>query len=315
MAVAWEELRALYLTHLQEVRQLSAHSRRAYERDLARFQTWCESEEDLAPNNLAEVSASLLRLYLAALTEEGLAASSRQRHLSSLRSFFAFLEQRGVLSSNPAQALRGPRKGKRLPRHLEEDEVERLLSAPTEDDPSVYRDRALLEVLYSSGCRVSELVALDEADVDLRRGLLLLRGKGRKERMGMLGKPAQEALERYFAYKGNLGLDRGPLFLNPKGGRLGDRSVRRILDRCLERAGIPRACSPHTLRHSFATHLLRRGADLRTVQELLGHASLGSTQIYTHVSLEGLRKLYQQAHPMGEANKETTRHAEANRVD
>lgn len=315
MAVAWEELKALYLTHLQEVRQLSAHSRRAYERDLARFQSWCEAEEDLAPSELAEVSASLLRLYLAALAEDGLAASSRQRHLSSLRSFFAFLEQRGLLSSNPAQALRGPRKGKRLPRHLEEDEVERLLSAPTEDDPSVYRDRALLEVLYSSGCRVSELVALDEADVDLRRGLVLLRGKGRKERMGMIGKPAQQALERYFAYKGNLGLDRGPLFLNPKGGRLSDRSVRRILDRCLERAGIHRACSPHTLRHSFATHLLRRGADLRTVQELLGHASLGSTQIYTHVSLEGLRKLYQQAHPMGEAEKETTRHAEANRVD
>jgi len=309
MAVAWEELRALYLTHLQEVRQLSAHSRRAYDRDLARFQSWCESEEDLAPSELAEVSASLLRLYLAALAEDGLAASSRQRHLSSLRSFFAFLEQRGLLCANPAQALRGPRKGKRLPRHLEEDEVERLLSAPTEDDPSVYRDRALLEVLYSSGCRVSELVALDEADVDLRRGLVLLRGKGRKERMGMLGKPAKESLERYFTYKGNLGLDRGPLFLNPKGARLSDRSVRRILDRCLERAEIHRSCSPHTLRHSFATHLLRRGADLRTVQELLGHASLGSTQIYTHVSLEGLRKLYQQAHPLGEAEKETTRHA------
>jgi len=305
MAVAWETLEALYLTHLQEVRQLSLHSQRAYRRDLARFQAWCRDETELAPSTPKGASPAQLRLYLAHLAENGLSASSRQRHLSTLRGFFAFLEQRGYLENNPAQALRGPRRGKRLPRHLEEDEVERLLAAPEEDKPASYRDRALLEVLYSSGCRVSELVALDEADVDLRRGLVLLRGKGRKERMGMLGKPAQEAIRRYFAYKGNLGLDRGPLFLNQRGGRFSDRSVRRILDHCLQLAGIERRCSPHTLRHSFATHLLRRGADLRTVQELLGHASLGSTQIYTHVSLEGLRKLYQQAHPLGDSGAGT----------
>ncbi|MHC4839023.1 MAG: tyrosine recombinase [Planctomycetota bacterium] len=298
MAATWEDLGALYLTHLREVRQLSAHSLRAYERDLARFRAWLAEAAELAPTRVEDIAPSHLRLYLAALGEEGLAASSRQRHLSSLRGFLTFLEAQGALPSNPAAALRGPRRPRRLPRHLEEEEVERLLAAPAEDDAFGHRDRALLEVLYSSGCRVSELVALDEADLDLRRGLVLLRGKGRKERMGMLGKPAAIALERYLAWKGNLGLDRGPLFLNRDGGRLSDRSVRRVLDRCLQRAGIHRACSPHTLRHSFATHLLRRGADLRTVQELLGHASLGSTQIYTHVSLEGLRELYKQAHPL-----------------
>ena len=143
-------------------------------------------------------------------------------------------------------------------------------------------------------------MGLNEADLDLRHGLVRLRGKGNKERMGMLGKPASEALQSYQTSKSLRQLDRGPLFLNRRGTRLSDRSVRRILVRCLQRAGIHRTCSPHTLRHSFATHLLRRGADLRTVQELLGHASLGTTQIYTHVSIEGLRKLYQQAHPMAE---------------
>jgi site-specific recombinase XerD len=184
---------------------------------------------------------------------------------------------------------------------LEEEEVERLLASPCGDDPEQHRDQAILEVLYSTGCRVAELVALNESDFDLRRGLVMLRGKGRKERLGMLGGPASEAVKRYMVYKGNVGNNRGPMFLNRLNTRLTDRSVRRILLRCLERAQIHRHCSPHTLRHSFATHLLRRGADLRTVQELLGHVSLGSTQIYTHVSLEGLRKLYRQAHPLGES--------------
>ena len=191
-----------------------------------------------------------------------------------------------------------PPRRRRLPRYLEEAEGEALLAAPSNDDPEGHRDRAILEVLYSTGCRVSELVALDEGHLDMRRGLVLLQGKGQKERYGMLGQPAMVALRDYLASKSLRRLDRTPVFLNRLGTRLTDRSVRRILNRCLQRAGIDRECTPHTFRHSFATHLLRRGADLRTVQELLGHASLGSTQIYTHVSLEHLRKLYQQAHPL-----------------
>ena len=296
MALSSARARQDFLRHLREVRQASPHTLRAYEQDLDRLAASLERE---GLRDWSELGPAQLRLHLGGLAEAGLAPASLQRHLSALRGFFRFLEERGELARNPASALRAPRRGRRLPRYLEEEEVHRLLAAPAAEDAEEHRDRALLEILYSTGCRVSELVALDEADLDLRRGLARLRGKGRKERLGMLGAHAAEAARRWLAAKANRGLDRGPLLLNHRGGRLTDRSVRRILGRCLERAGIARACSPHTLRHSFATHLLRRGADLRTVQALLGHASLGTTQIYTHVSLERLRELYAQAHPLG----------------
>jgi len=303
------QLRDAFMRHLRDVRQVSPNTLYAYQRDLVRFFAYLAPEPDAdakaEPKRLPlpppmEVRTARLRLYLGTLTEEGLSPSTLARHLSTLRIFFAWMEDVGHIQTNPAAALRGPRKGRRLPRFLEEEEIERLLAAPCAEDAEEYRDRALLEVLYSTGCRVAELVALNEHDVDLRRGLTRLQGKGRKERLGMLGKPACLALERYFVHKGIMQLDRGTLFLNRFGTRLTDRSVRRILEKCLQRAGIHRHCSPHTLRHSFATHLLSRGADLRSVQELLGHASLGSTQIYTHVSVEGLRKLYQQAHPLAD---------------
>ena len=293
------KLRDAFVGHLRDVRQVSPNTVRAYRRDLVRFFTFLAPEEEPLPAP-EELRTARLRLYLGTLHEEGLSPATMARHLSTLRIFFGWLEEVGHVGSNPAAALRGPKKGRRLPRYLEEEEVERLLAAPCAEDPEESRDRALLEVLYSTGCRVAELVALNEQDVDLRRGLVRLEGKGRKERLGMLGKPACSALERYFVSKGIRSQDRGVLFLNRFGTRLTDRSVRRILVRCLQRAEIHRECSPHTLRHSFATHLLSRGADLRSVQELLGHASLGSTQIYTHVSVEGLRKLYRQAHPLAD---------------
>lgn len=286
-----------FLRHLREVRQASAHTLRAYGRDLEEMVLALAEQGVAAPE---EVRPSHLRMRLGALAEQGCAPATMQRALAAMRAFFGWLEERGWLERNPAAALRGPRRGRRLPKYLLEEEVTRLLVAPPEDEPSGCRDRALLELLYSTGCRVSELVALDEADLDLRRGVARLQGKGRKERLGMLGGPAAAALRRWLAAKQNLDLDRGPLFLNRSGGRLTDRSVRRILARSMRRAGLERAASPHTLRHSFATHLVARGADLRTVQELLGHASLGTTQVYTHVSLEHLRKLYRQAHPLGE---------------
>ena len=300
MAAALEALeqdRRDYLRYLREVRQASAHTLRAYERDLARCLQYLRREEGRLPR-AGELNATRLRLYLASLSESGLQPSSLARHLSSLRSFLRWLEERGRLPANPAAALRGPRRRRKLPRYLEEHEVEALLDAPQPADTEARRDRALLEVLYSTGCRAAELVGLDEDDLDLHRGLVRLRGKGRKERLGMLGQPARAALATYLEHKAAAGRERGALFLNHRGGRLTDRSLRRILERCLRRAGIARACTPHTLRHSFATHLLRRGADLRTVQELLGHASLATTQIYTHVSLEGLRRLYERANPL-----------------
>ncbi len=285
-----------FLRHLREVRQVSPHTLRAYQRDLEGLLATL-TEDDAMPKP-GEVRVVRLRLHLGVLSERGLSPSTMARHLSSIRTFFRWMEQRGMVDANPATGLRGPRRQRRLPRYLEEAEVEALLAAPSNDDPEGHRDRGIMELLYSTGCRVSELVALDEGHLDLRRGLVLLQGKGQKERLGMLGQPAILALQDYLASKSLRRLDRTPLFLNRLGTRLTDRSVRRILNRCLHRAGIERECSPHTFRHSFATHLLRRGADLRTVQELLGHASLGSTQIYTHVSLEHLRKLYQQAHPL-----------------
>ncbi len=289
-----------YLGHLREIRQLSPHTLRAYRKDLERLCAYL-GRDRTGPPGFAGTTLSTLRLYLGELSDSGLGPSSITRHLSSLRSFFRWLEESGRIPSNPASGLRSPRRRRRLPRYLEESQVEALLAATAApEDPEGERDRALLEVLYSTGCRASELVGIDEQDLDLRGGVVLLRGKGRKERYGMLGGPAVEALRRYRASKVLRGLDRGPLFLNHRGRRLSDRSLRRILERCLRRAGIHRPCTPHTLRHSFATHLLRRGADLRSVQELLGHASLGSTQIYTHISLEGLRNLYRQAPPLAD---------------
>ncbi len=296
---AWQKARRDFLRHLREVRQVSPHTLRAYELDLDRFLVHLARAR--AARELRALRPAVVRLHLGALSSEGLGASTIARHLSALRSFFRWLEETGRIEANPAAALRAPRRPRKLPRFLEEHEVDALLAAPHPDEDSEgKRDRALLEVLYSTGCRASELVGLDESHLDLGRGLVLLRGKGRKERFGMLGRPAIEALRDYLNAKSIRGLDRQALFLNHRGGRLTDRSLRRVLLRCLERAGICRACTPHTLRHSFATHLLRRGADLRTVQELLGHASLGTTQIYTHVDLQQLRKLYQQAHPMAD---------------
>jgi len=296
MAKPLEEVLQDFLRHLAEVRQVSPHTLRAYRRDLEELVAHLAEQEQ--PVQAGQVRPARLRIHLGVLADRGLGATTLARHLSSMRSFFRFMEERGMLEQNPATHLRGPRRGKRLPRYLEEHEVEALLAAPQDGDREGMRDRTILELLYSTGCRVSELVALDESDLDLSRGLVRLMGKGRKERLGMLGAPALAAVRDYLSFKSLHRLDREALLLNRFGTRLTDRSVRRILNRCLQRAGIDRACSPHTFRHSFATHLLRRGADLRTVQELLGHASLGSTQIYTHISLERLRALYRQAHPL-----------------
>ncbi|MFT7517001.1 MAG: integrase/recombinase XerC [Myxococcota bacterium] len=294
-----------FLKHLREVRQLSPHTLRAYQRDLSRFIVFLSCDPldpqlSVSPPPVTAISPARIRLYLGSLLEGNLGPATMARHLSSIRSFFGWLEDLGHIQDNPCLSLKGPRKAQRLPRFLEEDEVEKLLSAPNSDDRSEYRDRAILETLYSTGCRVSELVAIDLQHLKLDSGLVLLHGKGKKQRYAMLGRPAVESIERYLVFKANMGVENDVLFVNKHHQRISDRSIRRILDKFLLRAGIHTPCSPHTLRHSFATHLMRRGADLRTVQELLGHASLGSTQIYTHVSIEGLRDLYAQAHPLGQ---------------
>lgn len=242
-----------------------------------------------------------LRTYVSALHEAGYAKSSVARRLASLRSFFKFAQREGLCDSNPAKPLRNPRRERKLPHFLTGAEIGKLLLAPPRNDPMGLRDRAILETLYSAGLRVSELVGINLDDLDLEDGLVRVRGKGKKERLAPLGSYAVKAI-RAWLKKRQLAKSEpkkigSPLFLNKFGKRITTRSIGRMLEKYLKLMGLDLRTTPHTLRHSFATHLLDSGADIRSVQELLGHKSLVTTQIYTHVSTAGLRKAYEKAHP------------------
>ncbi|MEM1202392.1 MAG: tyrosine recombinase XerC [Acidobacteriota bacterium] len=302
-----------FLQHLELERGLSPHTLRAYTADLERFLAFLvdylgRSEAEIQPE---QVDSRTVRAFLSAMTRGGLGKRSQARTLSAVRSLFRFACRVGQLQDNPAAAVRTPKQDKTLPRHLRPGDVEDLLeSEPGSEDPALAaRDRALLELLYASGLRVGELVSLDWGDLDLKARVLRVLGKGGKERMVPFGRPAADALADWHrAWDGvrdrasEQGLDaRGgreePVFLNFRGGRLTDRSVRRILDRQTAEAGLAAGVHPHSLRHSFATHLLEEGADLRAIQELLGHASLSTTQRYTHVDIDRLLRVYRDAHP------------------
>ncbi|HEV2843533.1 MAG TPA: tyrosine recombinase XerC, partial [Thermoanaerobaculia bacterium] len=249
-----------------------------------------------------DVDPLAVRSFLAAITRKGLAKKSQGRTLSAVRSLFRFACREGILEANPAQGVKTPKAPKTLPRHLRPGEVESLIEAPSGDAPLERRDRALLEVLYAAGLRVSELVGLDWKDIDLSARVLRVMGKGSKERMVPFGRPAAEALRAWLeVWETARGAkddgDGEPVFLNRFGGRLTDRSVRRVIDRWVDAASVARGVHPHTLRHTFATHLLENGADLRAIQELLGHSSLSTTQKYTHLEVERLLSVYRDAHP------------------
>ncbi len=285
-----------FLLRLQATRGASAHTLRAYTADLQELSAYLEQLD----TSLERVTPRTLRGFLAQLDERGLARSSLQRKLSAVRTFFRHLVLEGKLENHPATGLRTPRRERNLPGTLETGEVEALLEAPDVSTPAGRRDRALLECMYSAGTRAAETVGMDRGDIDLRRGLARVRGKGRKERLAPLGRQAVEALESYLGDADRPAAQKtakNAVFLNQRGGRLSTRSLGRIVDQACLRAGLTRSATPHTLRHSFASHLLDRGADLKAVQELLGHAHLVTTQIYTHVSVERLRKIYEQAHP------------------
>ncbi|HXO19666.1 MAG TPA: tyrosine recombinase XerC [Thermoanaerobaculia bacterium] len=306
-----------FLEHLREERNSSAHTVRAYEGDLLRFHDFLGRDflgrdpEDVLP---ADVDALAVRSYLAEMTRRKVGGRSQGRALSAIRSLFRFACLEGILTANPAQGVRTPKYPQILPRHLRPGEIENLVEAPAGDEPLTLRDRAILELLYASGLRVGELVALDWRDVDLPARVLRVMGKGGKERMVPFGRPAADALQAWLqAWDGvRLGsnrvpgsdradrferADREPIFLNRSGGRLTDRSVRRTLDRYVESAALAAGVHPHTLRHTFATHLLENGADLRAIQELMGHSSLSTTQKYTHLEVERLLAVYRGAHP------------------
>ncbi len=284
-----------FLLHLERERRASPHTLRAYGVDLGQFLAFLEGELGHLPAP-AQVDHLLVRAFLADLHRRGLKKVSAARKLAGLRTFFRYLCREGRLERNPARLIVSPRLERRHPAHLEEDEVEELLSVPG-DDLAAVRTRALLELLYGTGVRVAELVGLDLQDVDLQEQGLRVLGKGSKERLVPFGRPARQALERYLARRDELRPQSPAVFLNRRGGRLSDRSVRTLLGRQLLRLAETRQASPHTLRHSFATHLLRRGADLRAIQELLGHSSLSTTQRYTHVDTRHLLAVYRKAHP------------------
>ena len=242
-----------------------------------------------------------IRDFLAYLYGQNYTKSTTARKLATLRSFYKFLIRRGLVSVNPLSTIRTPKQDKRLPKCLDLEQVQKLLDAPGDGDLLAARDKAMLEVLYSSGIRVSELVELEMADMDLQEGVLRVRGKGRKDRLTPIGSQAIKALQRYFELRNSdpklANQTTGRVFLNKHGQSLSTRSVRRKLDKYLTQAGLDPGISPHTLRHSFATHLLNNGADLRSVQELLGHQSLSTTQIYTHLSTGRMKDAYDGAHP------------------
>jgi integrase/recombinase XerC len=297
-----------FLLHLGLEKNASPQTVKAYREDLTQALGFVREQTKQSSTSPADWNLRTLRLLLSWLHGQGYAKRTVARRLAAVRTFGRFLCREGVLAANPADALRGPRLDKTLPHFLTLDDVQKLLAAPgscatcdRRDGGLAMRDRAWLETLYSGGLRVSELVGLNLADVDLAEGFALVRGKGRKERLALLGDPARLALQDWFVERSALlrQLNRvsDAVFLNYQATRLTTRSVGRLLAKYLQVAGLDPRTTPHTIRHCFATHMLDAGADIRGVQELLGHKSLSTTQIYTHVTTQRLQQSYLKAHP------------------
>jgi integrase/recombinase XerC len=298
-----------FMTYLTLEKGASEHTCRSYFNDLSHFQAFV-SKSGLFPisergeMDVSRIDRDIIRIYLRALFRSN-KRSSVARKLASIRSFFQYLVREEIISTNPAKGVATPKTEKYIPSTLTIDEMFRMLDAPDTSNPIGLRDRAILELLYSSGIRVGELTHLNCDDVDLELGIIKVLGKGRKERIVPIGSKAIEAIKDYLGRR-ELSSRNGrhcPLFTNSRGGRLTDRSVSRIVEKYGKKCGLVRAISPHTLRHTFATHLLDEGADLRDIQELLGHVSLSTTQKYTHVSINGLMEVYDKAHPRSWRNR------------
>src|SRR6185369_15920654 len=290
-----------FTTYLETERDVSPHTLSAYRSDLGQLLTFAVNErgEDVSAQDIDQL---LLRRYLAGLSTST-KKSSIGRKLAAIRSFFRFLLRRGAIAKNPAELVATPKKEQRLPFHLDIDQATTLMETPDDDQKYALRDRAILELFYSSGLRVSELTGLNVGELDLAAGMARVTGKGGKERIVPVGSRALEALQKYLEWR-NDDAAKGALFLNTRGGRINRRSVARIVDTHVMRIAAFKRISPHTLRHTFATHMLEGGADLRAIQELLGHASLSTTQKYTHVSIDHLMEVYDKAHPKAHTKKE-----------
>lgn len=283
-----------FLNFLSAEKNASPHTVKNYRIDLREFSIFLKEKDS------REVTYLDIRSFLAYLKGRAYSRSSISRKLACIRSFFKYLARENLLETNPAAGIQTPKREKRLPHFLNPEEMIRLLEAPAKNTWEEKRDKAILETLYSSGLRVSELVGLNQEDVDVFGGLVRVKGKGKKERIVPLGQMALKALQTYVEHKpsrDHRNALKAPLYLNRSGGRLSDRSIRRMILKYTRRIALNKEVSPHTLRHSFATHMLDRGADLRSVQELLGHENLSTTQIYTHVTTKRLKEAYDAAHP------------------
>jgi tyrosine recombinase XerC len=283
-----------FLNFLTTEKGASEHTTKNYGIDLREFGKFIAEKELLGLTYLD------IRSFLAFLKTSEYSKSSISRKLACLRSFFKYLVRENVLAQNPAAGIATPKKEKRLPSFMNPDEITKLLDAPDKNSWEEKRDKAILEMLYSSGLRVSELAGLNHDDLDFFGGLVRVRGKGKKERIVPVGQTALNSLRAYWDMKAPreaASAIKKPLFISRIGSRLTDRSVRRMILKYVKRTGLGKEISPHTFRHSFATHMLDRGADLRSVQELLGHANLSTTQIYTHVTTQRLKDAYMAAHP------------------
>ncbi len=279
-----------FLRYLKTEKNVSPNTGRCYLADLEQLFDF------LGDQALDKVDHRTLRLFVAQLIKLKVRKSSIARKLSAIRTFFKFLNREGVLKNNPARLLSTPKQEKRLPAVLTADDARRLMEAPLTSDNGELRDRAVLETLYSTGIRAGELVGMNKEDINRDDRLIRIRGKGRKERVVPVGKKALDAIDAYLGRNGK-GSASPAVFTGPAGKRLTVRTVQRILESYRKKLGLQQKASPHTLRHSFATHMLESGADLRAIQELLGHASLSTTQRYTHLNLDLLMEAYDKAHP------------------
>jgi integrase/recombinase XerC len=283
-----------FLTYLRNERNISPHTARGYLADLEQLSDFLGDKE------LSAVDHQTLRQFIASLMRRKANKSSIARKLSAIRSFFRYLNREGILTKNPTRLVATPRRERRLPAVLTADDALRLVESPhskkTNDHSIELRDHAVLETLYSTGIRASELIGMNREDIDRHDNLIRIRGKGRKERIVPIGDKAREAIDAYLTFRSRI-VEPAAVFTGPSGKRLTARTVQRILENHRKQLGLLQKASPHTLRHSFATHMLESGADLRAIQELLGHASLSTTQRYTQVNLDSLMKVYDKAHP------------------
>ena len=290
-----------YLRHLSLEKNSSELTVKSYREDLTQSINFLRGHTALANLSPKQVTTRHVRAFIAWLTEQNYSRATIARRIASLRSLYRYLQRQQKVDRDPTDGLKGPKLDQNLPHFLSQEDIDNLLNAPQGETLMCLRDRAILETLYSAGLRVSELVALNQEYLDFNDGTAVVRGKGKKERIALLGPQALKAVEVYLQERKlqkSVKIKENPaIFLNKNGTRLTTRSVGRLLEKYIKLAGMDSRTTPHTLRHTFATHLLDAGADIRGVQELLGHSSLGTTQIYTHVTTTRLKESYQKAHP------------------